>query len=346
LEPLNLALSHNYSQTHEEAASSLIASLSPISYKQLPLRLYQITNKYRDEIKPRFGLMRGKQFLMKDMYCFDVDTTAAKQNYDQICNSYDNIFKKIGIDFIKVLGSSGTMGGELSHEYHYKADIGEDKILTCPKCSYSANTEISGEKQCPKCGNQSIEISFGIEVGHTFLLGDKYSKPFKATYLSSNGKPEVLQMGSYGLGLSRILAAAVEVLSSEQEIRWPPSLAPYNVIILPPKRGSKEEQHLKDSSAVESLYAKIEEISSLKNNVLIDDRIGLTIGKRFLDAKRNGYPYIIALGKKITQDPPLYEIVNLDKNEQLYLSENSLLDYIQTHASSSSSSGEASAISI
>jgi prolyl-tRNA synthetase len=101
LEPLNLALSHNYSQTHEEAASSLIASLSPISYKQLPLRLYQITNKYRDEIKPRFGLMRGKQFLMKDMYCFDVDTTAAKQNYDQICNSYDNIFKKIGIDFIK-----------------------------------------------------------------------------------------------------------------------------------------------------------------------------------------------------------------------------------------------------
>lgn len=141
-----------------------MASLAPISHKQLPLRLYQITSKFRDEIKPRFGLMRGRQFLMKDMYCFDVDLASALVSYKEICHCYDRIFEKIGINFVKVLGSSGHMGGNLSHEYHYKADVGEDKILSCPKCNYFANVEVSGEQECPKCGNTSVEISSGIEV--------------------------------------------------------------------------------------------------------------------------------------------------------------------------------------
>lgn len=270
------------------------------------------------------------------------------------------------------------MGGELSHEYHYKADIGEDKILTCFKCNYAANTEISGEGKCPKCGNTSVDIHLGIEVkkqviifdisifvlkvGHTFLLGEKYSKPLNATFLSNSGKPEVLQMGSYGLGLSRILAAVIEVLSSEQEIRWPAVLAPYNVIILPPKvltdscvfviivsfffqMGSKEESHIKDSGLVESLYDKIESINNLQNNVLIDDRTSFTIGRRFLEAKKNGYPFIVALGRKILQDPVLYEVTNLQRNEQLFLSENDLLNYLKTQLSSSSFSSSSSSSS-
>ncbi|RZC40458.1 proline--tRNA ligase, mitochondrial, partial [Asbolus verrucosus] len=118
-------------------------------------------------------------------------------------------------------------------------------------------------------------------VGHTFLLGEKYSKPFNTTYLASDGKPRIIQMGSYGLGLSRILAATVEVLSNEQEMRWPPVLAPYNIIIIPPKHGSKEELHLKDSGLVEKLYSQIENINNLKNNVLIDDRTNFTIGRRY-----------------------------------------------------------------
>ncbi|EEZ98764.2 probable proline--tRNA ligase, mitochondrial [Tribolium castaneum] len=332
--------SYILSPTHEEAASNLLASLAPISYKHLPLKLYQITSKYRDEMKPRFGLMRGKQFLMKDMYSFDTDLETAKHTYDEICKSYDRIFRRIGIDFVKVVGCSGHMGGELSHEYHYKADVGEDKILTCNKCNYSANTEVSGEEKCPNCGNTSVKIHLGIEVGHTFLLGEKYSKPLNATFLNNHGKPDVLQMGSYGLGLSRILAAVIEVMSSEQEIRWPQILSPYSVIILPPKSGSKEETHIKDSGLVDSLYEKIETTCNLQDNVLIDDRTNFTIGRRFLEAKKNGYPFIVTLGKKIVENPLLYEITNLKTNETLFLSENDLMNYLRSQLSSFSSDSD------
>lgn len=128
------------------------------------------------------------------------------------------------------------MGGNYSHEFHYLADIGEDKILNCPKCEYSANFELlSFHDRCPKCDHTNVDITFGIEVGHTFLLGEKYSQPLHATFLSHEGKPFAIQMGSYGLGLTRILAAALEVLSTEQEMKWPAALAPFAVIILPPK---------------------------------------------------------------------------------------------------------------
>lgn len=135
-----------------------------------------------------------------------------------------------------MFGSSGQMGGNYSHEFHYLADIGEDKILNCSKCKYSANIELlSSLDKCPKCDNTDVNITFGIEVGHTFLLGEKYSEPLHATFLSQGGKSHPIQMGSYGLGLTRILAAALEVLSTEKEMRWPIELAPFTLIILPPK---------------------------------------------------------------------------------------------------------------
>lgn len=133
------------------------------------------------------------------------------------------------------MGSSGTMGGSLSHEYHYISKIGEDHLLFCKKCGYSGNTELSGKEDCPNCGNKETDIKTGIEVGHTFLLGEKYSDPLKANYLNSNSKAVALQMGSYGLGLSRIIAASIEVLSEEQEMRWPKSIVPYKIIIVTPK---------------------------------------------------------------------------------------------------------------
>nr|CAI5818333.1 unnamed protein product [Callosobruchus analis] len=220
-------------QTYEEVASNLISLLPPYPQKHFPLKLYQISNKFRDEMKPRFGLMRGREFLMKDMYSFDTDETSAKDTYNDICASYDRIFDKLDMECVK--GDTGNIGGTLSHEYQFKAPIGEDCILSCNSCSFSANLEVCNERKCPKCGEESnVSIQNGIEVGHTFLLGDKYSKP-KAFYLGKNSKPQVLHMGSYGLGLSRILAACVEVLSTETDIVWPDVLVPYNVVILPPK---------------------------------------------------------------------------------------------------------------
>ncbi|XP_060526889.1 probable proline--tRNA ligase, mitochondrial [Cylas formicarius] len=315
--------------THEETASHLLQSLAPISYKRFPLLIYQITSKYRDEMKPRFGLIRGREFVMKDLYSFDVDKLSAMETYEKVAGSYDRVFKRIGINFVKVLGTSGTMGGDLSHEYHYRAAIGDDKIFVCHNCDFSANVDLMKTEKCPKCDEgKNVSIQSSIEVGHTFLLGDKYSKPLNAKYLSHNAKPQLLQMGSYGLGLSRILAASVEVLSLEQEMRWPDSLAPFNVVVVPPKAGSREEATV--GPLAERLYASLErEVPELKQNVLLDDRTNLTVGRRFLDARRVGYRFVIVLNKLSSEDPPQFEMNDLARNSQMVLQENQIIKYIK-----------------
>ncbi|KAK4883520.1 hypothetical protein RN001_006839 [Aquatica leii] len=318
------------SPTHEEAVADLIASVSQMSYKEFPLKLYQTTNKYRDEIKPRFGLMRGRQFIMKDLYSFDVDIEKAKETYAEVCECYNSIFNEIGVDYIKVVGSCGAMGGSLSHEYHYKADIGEDKIVSCSRCGFNANAELAGYDKCSQCGaSDSITVHAGIEVGHTFLLGDKYSKALNANYLTEKGKSVPLQMGSYGLGITRILAAAIEFLAKENEIRWPISFAPYTLIIIPPKKGSKEEEV--GSYLVQRVHSALESIDSLKDNMLLDDRIQMTIGRRMVDARRVGYPYVIVIGAKSMEKNPIFELHNLTNDQVLYLNEEGLLVYLRKH---------------
>lgn len=277
-------------------------------------------------MKPRFGLMRGRQFLMKDLYSFDVDLNSAKSTYDDVCQSYEKIFQRIGVEYIKVLGATGNMGGSISHEYHYLADVGEDQILICLNCGHSTNVELCKDtKSCNKCQSNDLTLKNGIEVGHTFLLGEKYSKPLEVTYLTNEHKALTVQMGSYGLGLTRILAAGIEVLSLDNEIRWPDVIAPYRVIIIPPKAGSKEEKVLGVSA--EDIYAVLENYQVLKEEIIIDDRSHMTIGKRVLEAKRVGYPFIIVLGSKSIENPPLLEIIDLKSNEQQYLTQDQLLSY-------------------
>ncbi|XP_030753116.1 probable proline--tRNA ligase, mitochondrial [Sitophilus oryzae] len=322
---------HKYilAPTHEETASHLLSSIAPISYKNLPLLLYQITSKFRDEMKPRFGLIRSREFIMKDMYSFDLTQDTALETYEKVCSSYNKIFKKIGVKFIKVLGHSGTMGGNLSHEYHFLTDKGEDKIVKCSKCDFIGNQEVLTDTGCLKCKSEnSLTYETGIEVAHTFMLGEKYSKPLEANCIDKNTKKHTLQMGSYGIGISRIIAASLECLSLEKELRWPDRIAPYNVIILPPKLGSKEESLI--GNLGEKLYHNLESaFPCLKNNVLLDDRTSYTIGRRFIDAKRTGYRYIIVLNKKCGDAIPLYELNDLHKDQQLYLSENDLAKYIK-----------------
>lgn len=153
-----------------------------MSYKDFPLRLYQIAVKYRDEMKPKFGLMRGREFLMKDMYSFDTNPEAANKTYEEVCDSYDNIFKIIGLNYIKgnnilekliiyrsnlfiVLGAAGNIGGQLTHEYQFKAQIGEDSLVSCNNCAFAANTEVYVATNCPNCGEASkLNKQSGIEV--------------------------------------------------------------------------------------------------------------------------------------------------------------------------------------
>nr|XP_056700518.1 probable proline--tRNA ligase, mitochondrial [Euleptes europaea] len=313
--------------THEEAITDLIASQGRLSYRELPLLLYQITRKFRDEPKPRFGLLRGREFYMKDMYTFDASEEAARHTYALVCNAYCNIFNSLGLRFVKVQAATGSIGGTMSHEFQLPADIGEDKLMTCTKCDFSANMELinSDQRYCPVCKGELVETK-GIEVGHTFFLGTKYSSVFNVTLQTSQGKPTPAEMGCYGLGVTRILAASIEVLSTEDAIHWPSLITPYQVCFIPPKKGSKEE---KATELLEELYDCVAEaIPQLKEEIVLDDRTHLTIGKRLKDANKLGYPYVIIGGKKALDNPSLFEVWNQKTGETLFLTREAIIDLL------------------
>ncbi|XP_028589201.2 putative proline--tRNA ligase, mitochondrial [Podarcis muralis] len=330
-ELLRLADRHNQEYclgpTHEEAITDLIASQGHLSYKQLPLLLYQVTRKFRDEPKPRFGLLRGREFYMKDMYTFDTSKEAALQTYALVCNAYGNIFNTLGLRFVKVQAATGSIGGTMSHEFQLPADVGEDRLMMCTGCDFAANEETINpdEKHCPVCKGKLAEYK-GIEVGHTFFLGTKYSSVFNATVRTAENKHIPAEMGCYGLGVTRILAASIEVLSTEDAIRWPSLIAPYQVCLIPPKRGSKEE---KGAMLLEDLYDCIVEAAPwLKEEIVLDDRTQFTIGKRLKDASKLGYPYIIIGGKKVLDEPSLFEVCNQNTNETLFLTKEAIVNLL------------------
>jgi len=217
--------------THEEVITDLVRN-NIKSYRQLPVNLYQIQTKFRDEIRPRFGLMRGREFIMKDAYSFDVDEAAAHVTYQKMYEAYGKIFTRCGLTFKPVEAASGAIGGHLSHEFHVLADAGEDAIFSCPQCDYAVSAEkVTDAKQCPKC-EVALESFRGIEVGHVFYLGDKYSKAMKATFLDDQGKEQYVVMGCYGIGVGRTAAAAIEQNNDDAGMIWPQAIAPYEVALL------------------------------------------------------------------------------------------------------------------
>ncbi|KAM9688772.1 putative proline--tRNA ligase, mitochondrial [Trichechus inunguis] len=315
--------------THEEAVTALVASQKTLSYKQLPFLLYQVTRKFRDEPRPRFGLLRGREFYMKDMYTFDSSTEAAQQTYSLVCGAYRSLFNRLGLPFVKVQADVGSIGGTMSHEFQLPVDVGEDRLAVCPGCNFSANMETLGLSQmnCPVCQGPLTETR-GIEVGHTFYLGTKYSSIFNARFANVHGKPSLAEMGCYGLGVTRILAAAIEVLSTEDCIRWPGLLAPYQVCLIPPKRGSKE---MAATELMGSLHDHIAEaVPQLQGEVLLDDRTHLTIGNRLKDANKLGYPFVIIAGKRALEDPSYLEVWCQNTGEMVFLNKEGVVELLST----------------
>ncbi|KAM9832557.1 putative proline--tRNA ligase, mitochondrial [Neosynchiropus ocellatus] len=315
--------------THEEAVTTLVAHQKSLSYRQLPLLLYQVTRKFRDEPKPRFGLLRGREFYMKDMYSFDESEEAAFHTYQSVCDAYGAVFSRLGLRYVQVQADTGNIGGTLSHEFQLPADVGEDRLLVCGSCSFAANVETlaSESTHCPSCKSGTLTESKGIEVGHTFYLGKKYSKIFNAVFTNAHNEPCVAEMGCFGLGVTRILAAAIEVMSTEDGIRWPGLLAPYQVCILPPKKGSKVDAAI---AVAEDLVHTLEDtLPHLRGEVVFDDRIQMTIGKRLRDASKLGYPYVIIVGQGALDDKPMFEVICQQKNETVFLSRDGLLDLLR-----------------
>ncbi len=424
--------------THEEIITHLVKN-EITSYKQLPINLYQIQTKFRDEIRPRFGVLRSKEFLMKDAYSFDVDTKSLDKSYQLMYDAYCRIFDRCGLKYKIVEAESGLMGGDVSHEFMVPSPAGEDLFVTCPKCDYASNivmancqptkdpkkseapqalkkietpgattieavskflkvpasqmvktliytadgdpvvilirgdhelnlvklgrllgtdnivpanaktienvtggplgfsgpvglkdikiiadhliqgmtdfvtganqadlhyintnpgrdfkigqTEdlrtITGSDPCPKCGTK-IEISRGIEIGHVFKLGTKYSKKLGANFLDQNGKSQPAVMGCYGIGVNRIIAAAIENSSDKDGIIWPKNIAPYQVIIV--SVNPKEEK-------IREVSQKLYDACRAENiEVLWDDR-NISAGIKFKNADLIGIPIRLTVGK-------------------------------------------------
>ena len=436
-----------YAPTAEEVIVAMV-SRDITSYRQLPVNLYQIGTKFRDEIRPRAGLMRGREFIMKDAYSFHVDDACAQKTYDDMYDAYHRIFKRCGLAFRSVEADTGSIGGSRSHEFQVLAETGEDSIVSCPNCNYTANVEkaeiqanhtpeaFSAQGSAPRialdtpdtttvegvakflkiepchivktllfiadekpvaalirgdlelnemklksalgatelqmadaatvwklteaptgfagpvelskkgiqliadhsiaqlkdfvcganaadkhytgvnfprdfpldntvdlrtaqhkdpCGRCGCEFNFfrGIEVGHVFFLGTKYSQAMKCHYRDANGEEHPMVMGCYGIGVTRILAAAIEQNHDEWGIQWPLPLAPYEVVVMPLGKGGNEI-----TETAEQLY---QELLSVGVEAVIDDR-DLRPGVKFKDADLLGFPYQVVIGKKSLQE--------------------------------------------
>ncbi|AEH44640.1 prolyl-tRNA synthetase [Thermodesulfatator indicus DSM 15286] len=461
--------------THEEVITDLVRG-EVRSYRQLPLILYQIATKFRDEIRPRFGLMRGREFIMKDAYSFDADEKGLDKSYWLMYEAYERTFKRCGLKFRAVLADTGAIGGSESHEFMVLADTGEDVIATCPACGYAANLEMAEAKRefsypdepekplekvatpeakrveevtaflgvppeklvktliyvvdgqphavlirgdhelneiklrkalgaeelemadpetvekltgapvgfagpvrisgvkiiadkaiwglknfivganeadahyvnvnyprdfeieaffdlrnvtegdlCPKCG-KPLELVRGIEVGHVFKLGTKYSEAMGATFLDAEGKERPFVMGCYGIGVSRTMAAAIEQNHDENGIIWPISIAPFQVILL--------TLNPKSTTLMEFSEKLYKELEAQGLEVLWDERDERP-GVKFKDADLIGIPYQLVIGKTFEKEGKL-EIKERATGEKRLLSEEEALNFLKEKAKTTS----------
>jgi prolyl-tRNA synthetase len=288
--------------THEEVITDLIRNTIK-SYKELPINTYQIQTKFRDEIRPRYGVMRSREFLMKDAYSFGVDEESLDKSYIEMRNTYKKILEEIGLEYKIVKADSGAIGGDASEEFHVLAENGEDTIAISSDSEFAINTELlieDGEdiaslegKKAPD-GNGTIQIKKGIEVGHIFKLGTVYSENMGATVQTKDGKSISLQMGCYGIGVSRIVAASIEQNNDDKGIVWPAAIAPFDVNIIP--IGYEKNKEIEDAS--NKLY---QELLNQGYDVLLDDRKA-GFGSKIKDSELVGIPINIILGNKFLDD--------------------------------------------
>ncbi|URQ65609.1 proline--tRNA ligase [SAR86 cluster bacterium] len=279
--------------THEEVVSDIFRSY-PVSYKNLPINFYQIQTKFRDEIRPRFGVMRAREFIMKDAYSFDINKKGLEESYKEMKNAYIKIFNEIGLEYRVVNADSGNIGGDKSEEFHVLAESGEDLLAISDESSFAANVETFDQKEDPSGligrpspdGKGKLIIKRGIEVGHIFQLGQKYSNKMKVLVKDENATEIPIFMGCYGIGITRILGACIEQNNDKNGIIWPKSIAPFDVNIICLDPGKKEV--FNTSLNIYKLFKEF------KFDVLLDDR-DMRPGNKFADHDLIGIPFSVVI---------------------------------------------------
>lgn len=294
-----------FGPTAEDAITDLIRN-NVKSYKELPLTLYQIQWKFRDEIRPRFGLMRGREFLMKDAYSFDIDKENFVNSYNNIFSAYLKIFRKIGLKAIPVQAETGPIGGKLSHEFHILTKNGESKIyyddridslleeeefnIKAIKEIYAASEDIYDEANCPVNPNQ-LRKANGIEVGHIFSFGTKYTKAMNCYIQDHEGKQIHPLCGSYGIGVSRFIAAIIEGSHDEKGIIWPKAVAPFDISLI--SLNNKDESSF---NLANNLYNELKK----RYDLLFDDTNN-SIGSKLATHDLIGTPIQLIIGPKLAK---------------------------------------------
>jgi len=280
----------NLAPTHEEEVTDIVRK-NIKSYKELPLALYQMQTKFRNEPRVKSGLLRGREFLMKDMYSFHANEEDLWKYYETVKKAYFEVFRRLGLA-VKYVEASGGVFSKYSHEFQVLTPVGEDTIYYCDspagECTFAQNKEIAEIKEgddCPKCGG-TIKVDRGIEVANIFPLMNRFSKPMKATYLDKDGKEKEMVMGCYGIGLTRALATMVEVYydTTKNKMAWPKEISPFQIHLI----------SLNQNEEAEKVYSNLVEKGI---EVLYDDR-DLMAGEKFAEADLVGCPKRIVISKK------------------------------------------------
>ena len=323
-----------YGPTNEELITDIFRS-SIKSYKTLPQLLYHIQWKFRDEIRPRFGVMRCKEFYMKDAYSFDLSDEDAKKSYNKMFYSYLKTFNRLGLKAIPMAADTGPIGGDLSHEFVILAETGESQIyadkdifeinldkykfndqsLQKMRDDFSKIYAVTDEKFDKDRFNKEVKkenqvITKGIEVGHIFYFSDKYSKPMNCLIDAKGGKKISVKMGSYGIGVSRLVAATIEANYKNNIMKWPKSISPFEVVIIP-NFNKNNQENLKKA---EKIY---NDLKKQNVDVLLDD-VDESMSNKFKKHDLIGIPYQIIIGSKSDGDNFEFKELNL-KSEMLSL---------------------------
>jgi len=288
--------------SHEEVLTS-IASKYVSSYKDLPFSAYQIQTKFRNEPRAKSGLLRGREFMMKDLYSFHTTDEDMENYYQKARVAYSNVFERCGLKSLYTLAGGGVFTDKFTHEFQVLSDVGEDTIYLCSECEYAENQEITKLKEgdaCPKCGGKIIEEK-SIEVGNIFKYGVKYSEKIGLYFTDETGEKHPVIGGAYGIGVSRLMATIVEIHNDERGIIWPDNVAPYKVHLI----------SLDQNEEAERIYNDLEKKSI---EVLYDDREDKTAGEKFADADLIGCPIRIVVSKK-TLEKESVEIEKRNKKE-------------------------------
>lgn len=302
--------------THEEVITSIVRDFIT-SYKKLPLALYQIQTKFRDEFRPRFGLMRGREFIMKDLYTFSATQEDLDDWYLKVRQAYINILNRLELDYRIVRADSGNIGGKSSEEFMILCDIGEDTIVYSDESDFASNIELQDfpDGAVSPDGIGHIKHAKGIEAGHIFKLGTKYSEPMGATFIDKDGKTKPIIMGCYGIGVSRLLMAVLEQHYRDDKAIWPKEIRPFDIHVLPLDKPDTDG------------YNKALEIAKVFENkgyeVLFDDR-NESAGVKFKDADLIGINNRVVFGRKVSEG--IVELKNLKDDTTIEITIEELLN--------------------